>query len=118
MPANKNLDAHIWRGDTFGLPLKFMTEGADQSLEGLTLVFTLKMDPMADDADADILKSVTFANPDATVAEGDYTIHLSASETETLRPGTYVYKVQLVEPAAPEDIVTTYLYGKAAVKDS
>jgi hypothetical protein len=37
---------------------------------------------------------------------------IPASETKNFLPTSYQYDIQVVDVAAPEDIVTTYLYGK------
>lgn len=129
MTTRLDLEEPIWVGDTFTLPLHFF-EGEDVngdplpnsfSLEGRTLVFTLKRSIGIPDSQADIQFQHTFPNPDTLAATGEFTIVIPPSGMSALKPGCYIYQVQLITPALvpeQEDDVTTFIWGKVTVGDS
>lgn len=118
MPARKDLAEPIWVGNSFAFPLRFLEEGVVKSLEGRTLTFMIKRSPSDPDDQAILTYVAVIPVGDPDGINGDHIILLQPSETSQLSPGILSFQVVLVTPAAPEDLVVTYLWGRACIKDS
>lgn len=98
----------FYRGDTATINVAL----TDTDLTGGSVFFTAKegVDNNLTDSSAVITKKVTsHTNPTA----GETTITLTASDTNTITPGTYEYDIQIVLASG---VVSTVQVGKLEVK--
>jgi hypothetical protein len=118
MSANIDLPA-IQRGDTVPFVLNLDDGTNPIDMRGKTIILSVKISKMVEDAKATILKSVTPDASDADAEAGRVEIILESSETGTLIPTvTYFYAIRIQEPGTTEAYERTYLDGKLPVEDS
>jgi hypothetical protein len=77
----------IIRGDDFELKLEF-----DENITGATVFFTAKKN-VTDTDDKAVLKKTVTSHTDA--ANGKTAVRFSANDTKDLKPGSYIYDVQI-----------------------
>jgi hypothetical protein len=119
MATRLDITDPIWRGDTIEIPFTLKDElAAPISLEGATVVFTLKLDPTVDDVDADVYYTKAVDDPDTDGAAGLHTIRLERTDTDDLTTADHTYQIKVIYPNTPEDDEITYVYGTVPVEDS
>lgn len=118
MATRLDLAEPIWRGDTLEFPFTLDDEGAPVSLEGATVVFTMKLDPTVDDIDADVYYAVVVPNPDVDGAAGQHLIRVERDDMANLVTATHTYQVKVIYPTVPEPTEVTYVWGEVEVQDS
>ena len=116
MAERRDLPVNIWRGDTLFLPLFVTLADQPMSIEGYTVVFSLKLDPTVNDSKAKVFYEALIPAGDAKGAEGRHDIIVSSVDTQKLLYGaSYTYQVMLTDPNGH---TRTYVWGKARVGDS
>ena len=92
----------LFRGDSREYALTFTDkEGAAIDISGWKVYFTLKKNPLIND-DGALLKKDTTDHEAPT--EGKTKIVLAPSDTDDLKPGDYVYDIQIKKPSG--DVIT------------
>ena len=100
------------RGDTYTNKLTFTDEANNPiDITGKVYWMTLKLDPEATDANAEVQVSVTASGADAL--NGIVYVVLDPTDTNDLTPGNYYYDIQQV--GGPSD-VTTIIEGRVKVE--
>ena len=118
MSANIDLPA-IQRGDTVPFVLNFDDGTNPIDMRGKTIIISVKISKMVEDAKSTILKSVTPDALDTAAQGGRVEIIIESSETNTLIPTvTYFYAIRIQEAGPTEAYERTYLDGKLPVEDS
>lgn len=97
------------RGDTWTNKIVLTKEGSPIDITGDQFWVTLKLNPVATDAEADAQREVTASGADAT--NGIVYVTLDAVDTVELTPGRYHYDIQRKAGNA----VQTLLYGRVRV---
>lgn len=104
------------RGDTIPFNLTFKDGVGDPiSMAERTLWLTVKLSTAEPDAAAAYQTSVTYAVDDTDAIAGLVSFYIPASATKLMYPTSYLYDIQVVDAASPEDQVYTYLYGKIKI---
>ena len=86
-------EIHINRGTTYGFQYQYQRDGANATLVGATVRFTMKpveWDNDTDDSEALITKDVTDGNSD-----GEATITIEPADTALLDKGTYYFDIKV-----------------------
>lgn len=97
------------RGDDWSIPGQLTRSGSAVDLTGATVTAQLRRSP-----DGDLVATFVVTVTDA--AEGELTLSLADTVTDDLRPGTYVYDVQVVDDGTTETFgVQSRLVVKADV---
>jgi hypothetical protein len=104
------------RGDTIPFNLTFKDGNDDPiSMAGRALWLTVKLSTEEADSAAAFQTTVTPAVDDVDALAGRLNIYIPHSISKTFLPTSYVYDIQVVDTATPEDQVYTYLYGKLKI---
>lgn len=92
----------LYRGDSREYALTFTDkEGVAIDITGWKVYFTLKKNPLINDDGALIQKDITSHE---APTEGKTKIVLAPSDTDKLKPGDYVYDIQIKKPSG--DVIT------------
>lgn len=111
MAAKVNLNEAIV-GDSLNFPIKIVDDNKNPiDISGRTFWITLKANPTVDDDQADA-QTEYLAPANASSQAGELGLPLSKEQTETLRPISYNYDIQMKTPTAEGDEIRTILYGR------
>lgn len=109
----------IQKGDSVPFTFNWTDGVAPIDMRGKTVIMSFKLAAVMADSAATLTKTVVIAVDDADGALGIVSFRLESSETDLLTALVqYHYAIRIIEPASPEDIQTTFLYGTVLVKDA
>lgn len=99
----------IEQGSTFEISIQiFDSDDTPRDLTGLTVNAQLRRNHRS-------RMAVDFTIDVTTPTEGEFKLKLTAQQTQALRPGRYVYDVEVVDENAAPIIVARALQGNARV---
>lgn len=119
MSERVDLIEPIERGDTFALRCVWADSNGAMDMRGKTIIFTMKLSPFMEDAEA-VLKVEVVPEANDTLAQaGTVNIVIPKSQSANLIAGAiHHYALRSIEPGYPEPVEITYAYGEVRVKDS
>ena len=102
----------VYQGATFNLTPRWKIDGSYVNITGYSAVLTVKNSPSSSTS----IIVLSSANGRITVGgtNGQFTLALTAAETDTLTAGNYVYDLEIT---APNGTVTRLLEGGFIVYD-
>lgn len=118
MPAQLDIDVPLWRGDTVFIPFELTTAGTPINLQGVTIVFSLKLDPTVSDEQAEFLYTKAVPADDADGLAGRHVVRIERDQLLHLELAPHTYQFKVIYPGEPDDTEITYVWGKILVRDS